>query len=279
MTGTADTTSELPRSLVLVGGGKMGSAMLEGWLAVGLAPDRMTVIEPFPSPALLALARSHGFALRAAAAGADAPDVLVLALKPQILTEAAPALAPLVSRDTLVVSIIAGKTAADLARLLPGADAIVRAMPNLPASIQRGATGAFASARTSERQRAVADALLAGVGIVEWVADERLIDAVTALSGSGPAYLFLLAECLAEAGVAAGLEPGLSDRLARATIVGAAALLDEAGEDPATLRRNVTSPGGTTAAALDVLMGDGGLAPLMRDAVAAAKRRAGELSG
>lgn len=279
MTGSHDTATDVPRSLVLVGAGKMGAAMLEGWLATGLDPVGVTVIDPHPSPALGALAAARGFALAVGAAGVPSPEVLVLAVKPQMLGAVAPSLAPLVARDTLVLSIVAGKTSADLARLIPGADAIVRAMPNLPASIRRGATGAFATASTSERQRAAADALLAGIGVVEWVADEALIDAVTAVSGSGPAYLFHLAECLAEAGVAAGLERGLSDRLARATITGAAALLAESGEDPAALRRDVTSPGGTTAAALDILMGPHGLAPLVTEAVAAAKRRAAELAG
>ena len=152
-------------------------------------------------------------------------------------------------------------------------------MPNLPASIGRGATGAYANPHTSERQRAFAGALLASNGTVEWVDDEALIDAVTALSGSGPAYLFHLVEAMTEAGVSAGLEPGLAGRLARATVTGSSALLDASDLSAARLREDVTSPGGTTAAALDVLMAEGGLRPLMRAAVAAAKRRASELSG
>jgi pyrroline-5-carboxylate reductase len=207
------------------------------------------------------------------------PEAVVLAIKPQGLDEAAPAVGRLLGPDTLLVSILAGKTVRDLRRRLPPARAVVRAMPNLPASIGRGATGAFANSEVSERQKAMAQALLSSVGLVEWLASEALLDAVTAVSGSGPAYVFLLAECLAKAGADAGLPPDLAGRLARATVTGAAALLAESDLPPDALRRNVTSPGGTTAAALDVLMGAGGLEPLMRAAVAAAKRRGEELSG
>lgn len=281
MDATSPPDPNLPASLLLVGGGKMGGAMLDGWLALGLDPRAVTVLDPHPSPALIALRDARGLhvAEDAASLGRATPEVLVLAIKPQTLGEAAPALAPLVGPDTLLVSILAGKTIRDLATALPGTPAIVRAMPNLPASIRQGATGAYATPGASERQRAVAHALLAGVGLVEWVDDEALIDTVTAVSGSGPAYLFLLAECLAAAGVAAGLEAGLSDRLARRTVTGAAALLDASDQDPAALRRAVTSPGGTTAAALDVLMGEAGMPAILRDAVAAARKRAGELSG
>ena len=252
--------------------------MLEGWLATGLSPSATTVIEPHPSGALTALAAAKGFRLAADAAGLPAAAVLVLGIKPQALAEVAPGIARLIGPETLLVSILAGKTVADLTRALPSVRAVVRAMPNLPASIGRGATGAYASPDVSPAQRASADALLSAVGIVEWVGEETLVDAVTALSGSGPAYLFHLAECMAEAGAAAGLDPALADRLARATIVGAAELMATSGLDPAELRRNVTSPGGTTAAALDVLAAKPGLAGLMRDAVLAARRRAEELS-
>ena len=255
----------------------MGGAMLDGWLAAGLDPRRVTILEPHPSTRLRGLEAS-GLSLNPETPGPP-PSVLVLATKPQTLSASAAGFVPLVSPDTLVVSIIAGKTVADLTRVCPGARAIVRAMPNLPASIGRGASGAFANSGTSPDQRRIADALLSQVGLIEWVEDERLIDAVTAVSGSGPAYLFHLVECLAEAGVAAGLDPAVAARLARATVTGAAALLDESGEDPARLRENVTSPGGTTAAALDVLRSERGLAPLLREAVLAARRRAGELSG
>jgi pyrroline-5-carboxylate reductase len=271
--------AELPTSLVLVGAGKMGGAMLEGWLRQGLDPARVTVLDPNPSPALLEAAGSKGFSLNPRGGAAGRPEALVLGIKPQSFDAVAPSIAHLAAPDTVLVSILAGKTVADLNRAMPGSRAVVRAMPNLPASIGAGATGAYASPATSPRQRAVTHALLAAVGQLEWVDDERLIDVVTAVSGSGPAYLFLLVECLAEAARAAGLEGGLADRLARQTIIGASQLIAATGIEAATLRQNVTSPGGTTAAALEVLMGDRGLGPLMRQAVEAAKRRAGELSG
>lgn len=264
-------------SLVLVGAGKMGGAMLEGWLARGLAPGAVTIVDPSLDAADALAAR--GVRCRRDADGLAPAEVLVLAVKPQVLGDIAAGIGPMVSAETLVVSILAGKTVADLKRVFPTAQALVRAMPNLPASIGQGATGAFAAEGTSARQRDMAHALLASVGIVEWVATEAEIDAVTALSGSGPAYVFHLVECMAGAGEAAGLEPALAHRLARETLTGAAALLAASELGPEALRRNVTSPGGTTAAALEILMGEGGLAPLMTRAIAAAKSRAGELSG
>jgi pyrroline-5-carboxylate reductase len=271
--------STLPSSLVLVGAGKMGGAMLEGWLSVGLAPGALTVVDPQPSEAIAALCRARGVTLNPESATADRPAVVVLAIKPQMLEAASPGIAQLVGPGTLVVSILAGKTIADLRARIPDARTVVRAMPNLPASIGRGATGAFANGETSAEQRAVAQTLLASIGAVEWVDDEGLIDAVTALSGSGPAYVFHMVECLARAGAAAGLPRDLAERLARATVAGAGALLADSPLPASTLRENVTSPGGTTAAALEVLMAADGLDPLMRKAVAAAKRRAEELAG
>ncbi len=256
----------------------MGGSMLEGWLAVGMKPEGVTVIDPRPSDQMVRFCEGRGVALNPA--HPSAPEVLVLAIKPQMLDQAAPGLNGLVGPQTLIVSILAGKTMGDLRSRLPGATAIVRAMPNLPASIGRGATGAAASPEVTDAQRRMADALLRSNGIVEWLDTEDLIDAVTALSGSGPAYVFHLVECLAEAGAAAGLPAELAERLARATVTGAGELLFQSDLSPATLRQNVTSPGGTTAAALEVLMAEeNGLKALMREAVAAAKRRAGELSG
>jgi pyrroline-5-carboxylate reductase len=277
------TEKTFPNSLVLVGAGKMGLAMLEGWLGQGLAPAAVTVVEPRPSPELQALASAQEFRLNPPIGETGAPDILVLAIKPQMLESAGPGLVSLAGADTLIVSILAGKTVSGLSQALGGAAAIVRAMPNLPASIGRGATGAYASPATSERQRAMTDTLLSANGIVEWVADEGLIDAVTAVSGSGPAYVFHLVECLAEAGIEAGLPEEVSRRLALATVSGAGELLATSGLEPARLRENVTSPAGTTAAALEVLMrrgepGEAGLGPLIREAVRAAKRRAGELA-
>lgn len=270
-------SGDLPASLILVGAGKMGGSMLEGWLADGLPGRSVAVIDPNPAPAMAALCAAHAIALNPQHPAA--PEALVLAIKPQGLEAAASAVAPLAGPDTLVVSVLAGKTIANLKDRLPHARAVVRAMPNLPASIRRGATGAAASPETTGDQRRTAHALLSGIGLVEWLDSEDLIDAVTAVSGSGPAYVFLLAEALTEAGIAAGLPAGVAARLARQTVAGAGELLGQSPEEPATLRQNVTSPGGTTAAALGVLMAEDGLRPLMREAVAAARRRAGELAG
>jgi pyrroline-5-carboxylate reductase len=268
----------LPSSLTLVGAGKMGGSMLEGWLSAGMRPSGVTVIDPRPSEDMTRMCAERGIALNPERPAVS--DVLVLAVKPQMLDDAAGALNGIVGPQTLIISILAGKTIGDLRSRLPAASAVVRAMPNLPASIGRGATGAAANAEVNEAQRLTADALLRCNGIVEWLPSEDLIDAVTAVSGSGPAYVFHLVECLAEAGAAAGLPPDLAQRLARATVTGAGELLFQSDLSPATLRQNVTSPGGTTAAALEVLMGEPhGLKALMRDAVAAAKRRAEELAG
>ena len=268
----------LPASLVLVGAGKMGGAMLEGWAARGLSAGA-SVLDPAPSPAVAALCGRAGIRLNPPAGALGAPEVLVLAIKPQTLDAAAPQLAPLVGPETLVVSILAGKRLADLAASLPGARGIVRAMPYLPARVGRGVTGAVAGPEVSPEARAGAEELLAAVGHVEWVDDEGLIDAVTAVSGSGPAYVFHLVEALAEAGAAAGLPRDLAMRLAHATVVGAGELLHRSDLSAGALRESVTSPGGTTAAALEVLTAADGLAPLVRRAVAAAKRRAEDLSG
>jgi len=270
--------AEFPQSLVLVGAGKMGGAMLEGWIGAGLSGSAVTVMDPLPSDELKAFAAQHHIAINPTTPVA-APEVLVLGIKPQMLDAAAPQLAPLASAQTLVVSILAGKTIANLKARLPQAQAFVRAMPNLPASVGRGISGAAANASVTPHQRAIADTLLKGVGRVEWVAREELIDAVTGLSGSGPAYVFYLVECLAKAGEAQGLPADLALRLARATVEGAGELLHQSDLPASTLRHNVTSPGGTTAAGLQILMGEDGLAPLIASTVAAATRRATELSG
>jgi pyrroline-5-carboxylate reductase len=269
--------ANLPGTIVLVGAGKMGGAMLDGWLALGLSPRHVAVLEPQPTPEVAALA-PRGLRLNPSADALRDVAAVVVAVKPQTAPEVMPALVPFVGAATVVVSIMAGRTLAFLADALPGA-ALVRAMPNTPAAIGRGITVAVANARVSDTQRALVDALLSAVGAVEWVADEALMDAVTALSGSGPAYVFLLAETMAQAGAAAGLPPALAATLARATVAGAGELLHRSPVDAATLRQNVTSPGGTTAAALDVLMAKDGLAPLMRRAIAAATARSRELAG
>ena len=270
--------SDFTGTLTLIGAGKMGSAMLDGWLALGLDPAKVAVIEPEPSAELARLV-ARGLALNPPSAVSRATSVIVIAIKPQIASEVLSDLTPLVGASTLVISIMAGRTLDFLARVLPDNVAIVRAMPNTPAAIGRGISVAVANARATRLQRDLAQGLLSAVGVVEWIDDEALMDAVTAVSGSGPAYVFLLAESLARAGATAGLPADLSARLARATVAGSGELLYRVELDAATLRRNVTSPGGTTAAALDVLMGEGGLDQLMTEAVAAATRRSRALAG
>jgi pyrroline-5-carboxylate reductase len=269
---------EVAGTIVLIGAGKMGSAMLDGWIGLGLEPSRVAVMEPQPAPEISALV-ARGLKLNPDPRAVPDPAVIVIAVKPQVAADVVPAAAPLVGRSTVIVSIMAGQRLASLERALPAGSAVVRTMPNTPAAIGRGITVAVANARVSPPQRDLAHRLLAAIGAVEWVDDEGLLDAVTAVSGSGPAYVFLLAEALAQAGAAAGLPADLAEQLARATVAGSGELLHRSRLDAATLRRNVTSPGGTTEAALAVLMGEQGLAPLMRQAVAAATRRSRELAG
>ena len=264
-------------SLVLLGAGKMGGAMLDGWLARGLSPKKLVVIEPQPGKSVKALTR-RGLKLNPKGTPAAAATI-VIAVKPQTAPAAVPPLKPYVGKSTLVLSIMAGRTIGFLEKSLPPGTAIVRAMPNTPAAIGRGISVAVANAKVSARQRKLAGDLLAAIGKVEWVGDEALIDAVTALSGSGPAYVFLLAEAMTKAGIAAGLPPELAARLARETVAGSGELLHRSDLDAATLRQNVTSPGGTTAAALELLMGPGGFDELLTMAVAAATRRSRELAG
>ncbi len=261
--------------IVLAGAGKMGGAMLTGWLARGLDPKKIAVIEPHPAAEISALV-TRGVRLNPQAKDVGGAATLVVALKPQMFREAGPALKPFAGPSTLVVSIMAGTTMASIAQVCGGS--VVRAMPNTPAAIGRGITVAVAAKGVGAAQRGVADALLRATGSVEWVDDEGLMDAVTAVSGSGPAYVFLLAEELARAGVAAGLPEELATKLARETVAGSGELLCRSQETSATLRQNVTSPGGTTAAALEVLMGEGGMQSLLTRAVAAATRRSKELA-
>jgi pyrroline-5-carboxylate reductase len=253
----------------------MGGAMLTGWLAQGLDPRRVVVIEPHPSTEIGALA-ARGVRLNPSAKDTGTVDTLVVAVKPQSFRDAGATLKPLVGSSTLVVSIMAGTTIAVLEEVCGGA--VVRAMPNTPAAIGRGITVAVPAKHVSAAQRATADALLRAIGSVEWVGDENLMDAVTAVSGSGPAYVFLLAEELARAGIAAGLPEPLATKLARETVAGSGELLHRSEEAAATLRQNVTSPGGTTAAALEVLLGKDGLQPLMIRAIAAATKRSKDLA-
>jgi pyrroline-5-carboxylate reductase len=269
--------SQFAGTLALVGAGKMGGAMLEGWIGLGVDPARIVVIEPQPAAAIAALS-ARGLRINPDAASICA-DAVVIAVKPQIAPQIMPDVAVLASPSTVVVSIMAGRTIRFLADALPRDAAVIRAMPNTPASIGRGITVAVPNSRVTLAQRQLADALLAATGAVEWIGDEALMDAVTAVSGSGPAYVFLLAESLARAGEKVGLPAELAARLARATVAGSGELLHRSPFDAAILRHNVTSPGGTTAAALDVLMAPDGLDPLMERAIAAATGRGRELAG
>jgi pyrroline-5-carboxylate reductase len=268
---------DLAGPIILCGAGKMGGALLEGWLQAGLAPGKIAVIEPDPAPHIAALAE-RGVRLNPDIAALKNVAAIVIAVKPQTAAEALPPLAPTIGPATVVVSIMAGRTLHFLAGALRHDGALVRAMPNTPAAIGRGITVAV-SLNVSEAQRDLAHRLLIAAGAVEWAADEALMDAVTAVSGSGPAYVFLLAEALAQAGVAAGLPQPLAEKLARETVAGAGELLHRSALPAATLRENVTSPGGTTAAALDVLMSKNGLPPLLQKAVAAATQRSRKLAG
>ena len=276
MSGQTTDLRNFSGSLVLVGAGKMGGALLEGWLRFGLDPKRVTVLEPLPSPQTAALI-DRGLRLNPDPRALKDVAAIVIAIKPQVAQEVVPTLAPMISAQTVVVSIMAGRTLRFLSGALPPC-AMVRAMPNTPAAIGRGITVAV-PLRASAAQRDLAHALLAATGTVEWVEDEALMDAVTAVSGSGPAYVFLLAETLAQAGAAAGLPAELAKKLARETVAGSGELLHRSALDAATLRENVTSPGGTTAAALEVLMGKDGLPPLMEKAIAAATQRSRDLAG
>ena len=257
--------------LALLGCGRMGGAMLDGWLARGLAPDRVWIVDPKPAPRLGTLGVHLNEDLPAT------PSVAVVAVKPQLLEDALPALAPMAGGPTLMLSVAAGVPISRFEALGEGTP-VVRAMPNTPAAIGRGITALVANAAAGEDGLARAEALMASVGETVRLDDEAQMDAVTAVSGSGPAYLFHLIETLAAAGEAEGLSPELALQLARATVAGAGALAMESGESPGALREAVTSPGGTTAAALKVLMdAEAGLPPLMRRAVAAAAARSREL--
>ena len=272
---------DLPLSggILLIGAGKMGGAMLRGWLEQGLPAERVVVIDPSPPEEIAELIAHWGVATGLEACAGRDFQAIVLAVKPQAMADILPEIQGFHGVETAVVSIAAGWTIEDFAERFGAEAAIIRVMPNTPAAIGRGMMVACPNDKASEQHKALCDALLAANGETAWIDDESLMDAVTAVSGSGPAYVFLLAETLAEAGKAAGLSGPLADQLARQTVVGAGELLHREPLDPAILRKNVTSPGGTTAAALSVLMADDGLAPLMRKAVAAAKKRGEELGG
>lgn len=276
MTDPLHPLAHLQGIIVLAGAGKMGGALLTGWLAQGCDPARVVVIEPSPSAEIAALA-ARGVRLNPAPDTIGPAAALVIAVKPQVFRDVAPALRPFVGDATLVLSIMAGITRATIASACGGH--VVRTIPNTPAAIGRGITAAVPAADVTPAERTLADTLLRATGAVEWIDDEAMIDAITAVSGSGPAYIFLLAEVMAKAGIEAGLPADLAMRLARATVAGSGELLHRSDLAAATLRQNVTSPNGTTAAALAVLMAEDGMEPLMTRAVAAATKRSRELAG
>lgn len=263
--------------VLLIGAGKMGGALLDGWLARGLDPKTAFVIDPALSEPAADRLKVAGVRLGPQPGDLADPAAILLAIKPQMVEAALPTAARFAGPSTVVISILAGTTIATLSAGLPGNAAVVRAMPNTPAAVGRGVTGAFPGPSVTPTQRARADALLRAVGDVVWLEDEALIDAVTGVSGSGPAYVFAMVEAMAKAGVAAGLPPALAETLARKTVEGAGELLRRSPEPPEILRKNVTSPGGTTAAALEALLADDGLDPLMARTIAACVKRAREL--
>jgi len=268
--------------LLLVGCGKMGTAMLTGWLSRGLSPDQLIVQEPDPSPELIRLLSHVGITPHRAVSPDDVstpPAIILMAVKPQILDGVYTSITPLIGPQTLMLSVAAGRTIQTFEQPAPAGTAVIRSIPNTPAAVGRGMTVCCANAHVTAAQRNACETLLSAIGEIGWVDDEALIDAATAVSGSGPAYLFYLTECLAQAGVAAGLDTVLAQRLALATVTGAGELMHRSHDTPTVLRQNVTSPNGTTQAALDVLMRDkAGLDELMREAVAAAANRSRQLS-
>jgi pyrroline-5-carboxylate reductase len=264
--------------LVLVGAGKMGGAMLEGWLKQDIDRAKIAVIDPSPPAEVKALITESAILFNPPISSIANAEIIVVAVKPQTASDAMAGIGTLRSSRPLVISVVAGKTIAFFEKYFGSEAAIIRTIPNTPAAVGRGITAMAANKNVSSAQQALARALLSAIGEVVTVADERQIDAVTALSGSGPAYVFLLTECLAEAGKKLGLPEELATRLARATVSGSGELMRVSGLPAATLRQNVTSPKGTTHAALQVLMAENGMMKLFEDALTAAEKRSRELA-
>lgn len=265
------------RPLLLAGCGNMGAALLQGWIASGIPANAIRIIEPAGADRAVAAGADAANVFASAPTDGVVPRAIVLAVKPQIIDSVAPALRPLIGPDTLVISIAAGIKLKTLADLTGGHARLIRAMPNTPAAVGRGATVMVARPEVSSEERALTQGLLSAVGKAYEVDDEAHMDAVTALSGSGPAYVFYMIECLARAGTELGLPADLALDLARDTVAGAGELAIRSQEDPSLLRVQVTSPNGTTAAGLDVLMSEQGLAPLIRATLTAAADRSREL--
>jgi pyrroline-5-carboxylate reductase len=270
---------EMAGPLVILGAGKMGGAILTGLIGRGFPTAQIRIQDPSVSAEVAALLAGYGLKAEARIASLPSPPSMILAaVKPQVMDQVFSEFAGLAGPETVTVSIAAGKSIASFEKHLAKGAAVVRAMPNTPAAIGRGMTVCVANAATSENQRAQTDSVLRATGDVAWIDNESQMDAVTAVSGSGPAYVFLLAECLAEAGRAAGLDAKLAAELARGTIAGSGELMRQSPLAAAELRQNVTSPGGTTAAALAVLMAEPGLQDLMTRAISANAARSRELA-
>ena len=269
---------KLTGTLVLVGAGKMGGAMLEGWLAGGAEPAHIVALDPAPPPEMKALLQRHDIRLNPDLSTIRDAEVVIIAVKPQLMEDVLPGIAALKASKPLVLSVAAGKKIASFERHFGADAAVIRTSPNTPAAVGRGITAMASNPNVSPAQLALARTLLEAVGEVVTVDNEAMIDAVTAVSGSGPAYVFYLTECLAAAGEKIGLPKDLAVQLARATVAGSGELMRQSGTDAATLRQNVTSPKGTTYEALQVLMAADGMGPLFEKAVAAALRRSRELA-
>ena len=269
-------------TILLVGCGKMGGALLKGWFSKGLNPVDIMIVEPAGRSAVEAASDHPALVVLSDANELPTdftPDAVVFAIKPQIVESVLPSYAHIAGSGAVFLSIVAGLSIATLETMLGDRAALVRAMPNMPAAIGRGISVLYAGNRAGPAQKRVCKVLMAAVGETAWIDDEIHMDAVTALSGSGPAYVFLMAEVLAAAGESSGLEPILAERLARATVAGAGALIDQQDLALSGLRQSVTSPGGTTEAALEILMAETGLSELMLRAVIAAAKRSKELAG
>ena len=264
-------------SILVVGGGNMGGALMGGWLKNGVGASQICVLDPGPSQAMKNMFAQHGIDHQENIDGIAIPDVLVVAVKPQIMANVLKSIKNIVGENTLVISVAAGTRLAFMRKYL-GKNAMVRAMPNTPALVGRGITVACANGEVSDIQRLHATNLLGATGSIEWVEDEELMDAVTAVSGSGPAYVFHLAEALGDAAIGAGLPEELARKLALETVAGAGEMMLQSQLPPSQLRENVTSPGGTTQAALSILMSEDGFPQLLKRAVEAATKRSRELS-
>ena len=266
--------------LVLIGAGKMGTAMLQGWLDAGIGADRVTIFDPSPPPETKALIAEHSISHNPDVSSVDAVEAILVAVKPQVVDEVLPAMAELARGNPLVVSVVAGKTISAFRRHFGEDTPVIRTIPNTPAAVGRGITAMAASDGVSPQQSELATALLSSLGEVVSVPEETMIDACTAISGSGPAYIFYMTECMTAAALELGLPPDIAEQLARATVAGAGELMRATGIPASVLRENVTSPNGTTHAALQVLMADSdGMKQLMTRATAQAKKRSRELAG